>query len=62
MDWLAEYEAELEVAAKAQIAIEDAAWAALPQVEKDRVVAERDAKLAAMADAPETNEEDEVAV
>ena len=40
----ADYIAELEARAKAEIAKEDAAWAALPQAEKDRILAEREAK------------------
>lgn len=40
-DFMAEYEAELGAKGKAEIDKEDAAWAALPQAEKDRINAER---------------------
>ena len=57
------YEAELLAKAKAEIAAEDAAWAALPQAEKDRINAEREARFADLmefdADADDEEEGDE---
>jgi len=57
------YEAELLAKAKAEIAAEDAAWAALPQAEKDRIDAEREARFADLmefdADADDEEEGDE---
>lgn len=41
------------------IAVEDAAWNALPQAERDRIIAEREAKWEALSDEPETDDEDE---
>lgn len=48
---MAEEEAKLEAKAKAEIAAERAAWEALPQAEKDRINAERDAYWARLEDA-----------
>ena len=57
------YEAELLAKAKAEIAAEDAAWAALPQAEKDRIDAEREARFADLmefdADADDEEEDDD---
>lgn len=57
------YEAELLAKAKAEIAAEDAAWAALPQAEKDRIDAEREARFADLmefdADADDEEEGDD---
>lgn len=44
VDVIAEYEAEQLAKAKAEIAAEDAAWAALPQAEKDRINAQKAAE------------------
>jgi hypothetical protein len=41
------------------IVAEDAVWAALPQAERDRIIAEREAKWEALSDEPETDDEDE---
>jgi hypothetical protein len=41
------------------IAVEDAAWNALPQAERDRIIAEREAKWEALSDEPETDDEEE---
>lgn len=58
-----EYEAERLAKAKAEQAAEDAAWLALPQAEKDRILAERQAKMdareAAWAESPDEDEDDE---
>ena len=43
-----EYEAELVAKAKAEIAAEDAAYAALSPEEKQRLVDEREARMAAL--------------
>jgi hypothetical protein len=62
---MAEEEAKLEAKAKVEIAAEDAAWAALPQAEKDRINAERDAYWAKFDETytddhePEDEEDDE---
>jgi hypothetical protein len=53
-------EEERRVAAERKlIAVEDAAWNALPQAERDRIIAEREAKWEALSDEPETDVEDE---
>jgi hypothetical protein len=53
-------EEERRVAAERKlIAVEDAAWNALPQAERDRIIAEREAKWEALSDEPETDDEDE---
>lgn len=58
-----EYEAERLAKGKAEQAAEDAAWLALPQAEKDRILAERQAKMdaleAAWAESPDEDEDDE---
>lgn len=58
-DPFAEYEAELLEQARKRIAAEDAAWEALPQSEKDRIMAEREAKWAALEDAAHAVQVDE---
>jgi isocitrate dehydrogenase kinase/phosphatase len=64
-DVFAEYEAEQLANTKAKIAAEDAAWAALPQAEKDRINAAKEAaaeELQARIDAAEAaagDDEDE---
>lgn len=59
-DIFADYEEKRLAQSRAEIAKEDAAWEALPQSEKDRIMAEREAKFAAMADAEsECDESDE---
>lgn len=40
------------------IAAEDAAWRALPQAERDRIIAERQAKWDALSEEQETDNED----
>lgn len=52
-DVFAEYERELEERGRAQLAAEDAAWNALPQGERDRINAERTARLEAFGEAAE---------
>jgi hypothetical protein len=56
---IAEEEAKLEAKANAEIAAERAAWEALPQAEKDRINAERDAMWARLEDAADHGPEDE---
>jgi len=59
---MAEDDAKREAQTKAEIAAEDAAYHALPQAEKDRIQAERDAywaRLAAAEEAAPDNDEDE---
>ena len=52
-------EEERRVAAERKLmAAEDAAWAALPQAERDRIIAEREAKWDARPDEPETDDEE----
>jgi tagatose-1,6-bisphosphate aldolase non-catalytic subunit AgaZ/GatZ len=58
-DLMREYEDEMAAKAKLELAAEKAAWDALPQAEKDRIIAEREARLAAAAAAPEEEEEEE---
>lgn len=60
-DPFAEYEQELYEKGQAEIAQEKAAWAALPQSEKDRLNAEREARLEAMwgEESDEDSEDDE---
>lgn len=50
-EFFAEEEKKLEEKAKAEIAAERAAWDALPQAEKDRINAERDAYWASLDEA-----------
>lgn len=56
VDIFAEYEAELLAKTQAEIAKENAEWAALPQAEKDRISAARQAKLESFFDC--TDEDD----
>lgn len=49
-DFIAEEEKKMEEKAKAEIAAEKAAWDALPQAEKDRILAERDAYWSRLED------------
>jgi hypothetical protein len=59
-DLMDEYEAEREARAKVEMAAEKAAWDALPQAEKDRINAQRQAKFAALMDFdPEADDEEE---
>jgi hypothetical protein len=63
-DIFAEEEARMAAEARAEIAREDAAWAALPQAERDRISAAREARLADLFsnqddDASEDNDEAE---
>ena len=59
-DPFAEYEAELYEQGQRELAKEKADWDALPQAEKDRINAEREARIDAMFDqAPEDEDEDE---
>lgn len=58
-DLMAEHEAELEAKGKAELAKERAAWEALPQVERDRILAERQAKWDALETTTEQADEDE---
>jgi hypothetical protein len=50
------YEATAYAKAKAEIAAEQAAFDALPEAEKARIAAERDARAAAVADAIDADE------
>jgi hypothetical protein len=52
-DVFAEYDAEQLEKARAEIAAEDAVWTALPQAERDRITAEREAKWAVSEDEDE---------
>ena len=58
-DLMDEYEAEREARAKVEMAAEKAAWDALPQAEKDRINAQREAKFAALMDFDPDEEEEE---
>ncbi len=54
-----EYDLECEAKAKAEIAAEKAAWDALPQAERDRIMADRQARLEAFFDAPDSDDDDD---
>lgn len=51
-----EYEDQALSKARAEIAVEDAAWNALPQAERDRINAERESRF---QDIPDSEDEDE---
>ena len=57
---MAEDDAKREAKTKAEIAAEDAAYHALPQAEKDRLQAEREAYWALIAAAEKAPTDDEV--
>lgn len=58
-DIFAEEEARMAAEARAELAREDAAWAALPQAEQDRISAAREARLAGLFDAHGSGDDDE---
>lgn len=58
-DLMAEYEAERLAEARKEMEKEQAAWDALPQSEKDRIFAEREAKWEALEAAAEEPDDDE---
>ena len=57
-DIFAAEEERLLAEGRAAIAAADAAWNALPQAERDRIQAERAARLDALPDEPETDDEE----
>ena len=57
---LDDYYAELEAKEARKIAAEDAAWIVLPQAEKNKINAEREARMAYFFGSPDENlDEDE---
>ena len=54
-----EYDEELLVKTKAEIAKEDAAWAALPEEAKLRIIAEREAIAAKLLEGLDVTNQDE---
>lgn len=58
-DIFAEEEAKRLAETRAEIAAEDAAWRALPQAERDRILAEREDKWDALFSAADPEDEDD---
>ena len=58
-DLFNEEEERLLAEGRAEIAAEDAAWKALPQAERDRISAERQARLDALFGAEDSDEDED---
>jgi len=58
-DLFAEDEAIRLAKVRREIEAEDAAWAALPQAEKDRIIAEREAAWSALEEDEEGDDEED---